>query len=1212
MKTLCKLIIETVLLISLGCISTSSSLIETDFPRNRVAILKDTAPGIDAATADAVADAMKRDGFETEFLTVEEVCDPARLSAKKFFLYIVPNAKSYPLAGNDALLSYLKTRGNLLVLGAPPFSNPLWRSNNQWIDATSIREGIARQQPAHIYFDFDEARTSPDANSLIPGEAEIVAGGANESAKCLKLSGTLATNASSLATPHLLWNASIKPNPNAKNDGLVCFWAKGDNNTPQMVIQLTDDKGKSGSARVLLSTHWTYYVLRTVDFLMPNKTDIRTILSNKPAFGVDQVEQLDFNKLKQISLQLNRMTQLVFQGEHTVWLDQIGSAPDPFTAFGEMPQSNLPPIETVAPGYKTYPLTDIKLLKMVDSQGILNSERMKLPVPATVSACYARPEGKGFRCGYKWRWIPLVRAYDSGDVDRGAVVWMLLNQASQQIIPEGFEDAGKRLLGNEPGTLPLEGSVFAVCAVSDDAALQKMSNAGMFSAIAQRISDGLFLSRAGSQHFSYRPGETVQLGAVAVNNGLQRKKVKVRIRICPQNSQNIVFQDEAALDLDAGQYGKQTFEWAPRQFSTDCYIVTTELLSDGKPIDIISHELGILSTEKPSRDDLVTVQGSDFWLHGKKWFPVGVNYWPRYAIGLEADDYVYNWLAPGFYNPEEIERDLKQLESLGANFLAIRANIQQEGRNLLDFLSRCEKHDIKVMLFLQSHNITDDPHYFQGVLMPFHFQEDIVEEFIRSTWLADNPTIFAYDLIWEPAGWVFGGNVRGFGWTDPTPYRQRWDKYWSNWIVDRYNSITDAETDWGMLAPRIGNQVTSPSDEQLSQDGPWRLMVSAYRRFMDDLMSRQWNDAVRKLRRLDPNHLISFRQGNLVSLDFTLTATPKHVDFFSMEGYPYYPCESGTNQAGFTNSYLRFLLKGKPFIWIEYGMNAWDKEFMKPGEQALIVQAKTIEMISKEALENGASGFSPWWWPGGYRVSERSDFGIINADGTSRPSTEIFKKYARLFKTPRLYPEPESWFTIDRDSHAGSYWHIVFHEGADAYKQATEAGKKLGVRTPGTGTNSANTQLVAVGNSKYNGHNPPKYLDAEFNWFKIKVGEGPWIEITDGATIQVPQNKPIMVTASVGNLQDATWLTPASCEGKPGAVYLESTDNSGIKFSKAIIKDTPRLQDADFGESFLLPKGVSVKTLVELQMTAKGRAWFGEKLRFALEPMNDSLQSQLR
>jgi hypothetical protein len=235
-------------------------------------------------------------------------------------------------------------------------------------------------------------------------------------------------------------------------------------------------------------------------------------------------------------------------------------------------------------------------------------------------------------------------------------------------------------------------------------------------------------------------------------------------------------------------------------------------------------------------------------------------------------------------------------------------------------------------------------------------------------------------------------------------------------------------------------------------------------------------------------------------------------------------------------------------------------------------------------------------------VSERTDFGILNPDGTPRPAGEVLQRYAKLFRTPRSSPKASTWITIDRDAHAGGHWYIAHHEGADAYRQAAAQGKQLGIRTAGTGTTSASTPLLAVGNRPYNGHNPPKYLDAEFNWFKIKVGQGPWIEVTNGATIRVPNGTPIVAAASVGNLQEATWLTPEHCQGRPGAVYLATTAASQIQFQWAIGKDTAYLKDAEFGPSLPFSDGIKAETQVELQMTAQGRAWFGEKLRFTLVP----------
>ena len=226
------------------------------------------SPGSTAATADVVADALRREKFEITFLSAKAVYDPAALSPRKYFLYVIPNATSYPASGIDALAQYLQGKGNLMVLGATPFTN--------------------------------------------------------------------------------------------------------------------------------------------------------------------------------------------------------------------QPLASQPLIETISPGYKMYPLKDIASLKVASTQGILSNARLKLPIPVAASSSYARPEGKGFEGGYKWRWIPLVRALDKDGVERGTVAWMLLQQAP---LAEGpaFADAVRRLVGIDTASQPLgvEGSVYAVCAITDPAALREVARTGM-------------------------------------------------------------------------------------------------------------------------------------------------------------------------------------------------------------------------------------------------------------------------------------------------------------------------------------------------------------------------------------------------------------------------------------------------------------------------------------------------------------------------------------------------------------------------------------------------------------------------------------------------------------------------------------------------------------------------------------------------------------
>ena len=988
MKAINALLIGAILTLFFRCTT------ESDDTRNHIAVLKDESAGVEAKVADAVAEALKREGFEVTFLSAEDVCKPGVLSAEKYFLYTIPNSASYPNEGEEALSNYLKLKGNLLVLGTP----------------------------------------------VLPGQ---------------------------------------------------------------------------------------------------------------------------------------------------------------------------PLIETVSPGYKMYPMHDIASLKVLDNQEIIPAENLNLPVPITASSCYRRPTGKGIERGYSYRWIPLISAYDKDGLERGTAAWMLVKQKPFEK-DSIFKDALRRLIRNNkaPESAAKEGSVFAVCAITDSEALMELARTPLFGNMAKSISKGMYLSYAGAQEFSYWPKEQMQFGAAIVNYGINKKKVIANITVTDNASHKVVFKKKKKFAVNPGETLKKIFGEIQATSESEGYQVTTELVSDGEKIDVISYEVGVLSAKEEGPESFVTVKGKDFWLEGKKWYPIGANYWPRSAIGTEQEDYLYHWLTPGYYDPEQVDDDLQRLQDMGASFIGIRANYKENKRTILDFLRRCRNHNIYVHLFLQQHEVTAEPHYFQGILMPWHFEKEKVAEFINETHISGNPALLSWDLAWEPAGWVFAERVRGFGWNGNPNFRQTFDKDWANWIDERYGNLESAETDWGVPVPRTeDDQITSPSDKQLREDGKWRIMVAAYRRFQADLMNRKFNDACSYIRQLDPNHLISYRQGNLPPYDFTLISTHKQVDFFSMEAYSFKPEENGENKVGFVNRYMTYALGDKPFMWIEYGFGGVRGKFAQEldyNEEWIKYQEEYVEMVNLQAYKNGANGIAPWWFAGGFRNDEKTDFGITTAEGTLRPSGESVKKYGEMYRTalPER-PTPNTWLTIDLDANSGGLWYLTNNKGADAYEKASKAGMCLGLKTSGTGTTSVNTPLLAVGDTKYNWKNPPKYLNGEFNWFKIKIGDGEWLEITNNAQVKVPGNKPVSAIASVGNLQEASWVTPENSQGNPGGVYLSTTDNSELKFEKAILKDTYRFQDADFGGDFLLTEGISTKTNVEIQMLAKGRAWFGEKLRFTLVPTEE-------
>jgi len=1112
-----------------------------------IAILQDEFGGLDSSYAKDFGERLRRAGFGIRYLSVVEVCEPDSLDAEQYFLYVVPNAQVYPSEGIEVLDQYLKEGGHLMLLGAPAFTRPAWQYRGKWIDTDTIQKAIAQIKAEHILLDFEkETDTENWRRATNDGKAaggfDQVEPGANGTGKSVKVWTSNLTGWDG-------WYSAKQEGMFPTGHSLLSFWAKGDENTGQMMIEIQERDGSRWMALAPLQSEWKYQVLRPQDFRYwidsPTKN---TRGGPKDRLNPERAVTINFG------LAFSHQP-MIGKGAHTFWVDEVGTAINPFADIQTRTIQFSAPIVSITPAYNVYDMDNISHLQITPKQKLLK-RNTELPRFRSGYSSQVRFRGKGFGQTARWRWIPLVGAFDETGEPRGTILWLLIHR-----------------------TAAYPRSIITSLGLNDPSLLKNGGWSEILVKLAQRIKQGVFLFEGGARHYAYWPREPIELGAKAVNFGTEKTAASIHWSVQQKGSLGQVKAKTITVTIEPGQSSVKSFTWKPDITSGRDYVITTELRQGSNVIDTITHELGILKEQTPGADEYVTVAGSDFYLRGRKWYPVGVNYWPGYVAG-RGDPDALNWLAPGSYDPAEVELDLVRMKQLGINMVSIQLGQKEWICNLWDFLRRCERHDIKVNGFIQDAS-------------PLHFREDRVRDYIETAKLEKNSTLFAYDIIWEPGNYVFS-----------PAWRPRWDRDWKKWLVERYGSVENAEQDWNFSVPRNEGRISSPTDQQLREDGNWRVMVAAYRRFMDDLMSRKWNRAVRKLREIDTNHLISFRQGNTLPHDFTFTAAPKHIDFICPEGYAIPMGEDGYHAAGFITRYVHFTTGGKPIIWSEFGKSVWDARTMQPNEEVIRLQSDYHEMFYRMALEAGANGTAPWWWPGGYRVNEQSDYGMLNPDGSLRPSTRLLLQYAPPLKVERAYPKANDWLTIDRDAHPGGYWYLTFNTGKDAYKKTRQEGKNLGICTEGTGTDSTNTPLLAVGNTNYNGNNPPKYLNAEYNWFRVKNAEGKWLEVEDGTVIPVRRNVPIFAQASVGNLQEAKWLRPKKTKGKAGGVYLASTEESELDFQLEIPHDTAYLADAEFDE-FVLAQGIARQTQVILQMTAKERAWFGEKLEFVLQPTEE-------
>jgi hypothetical protein len=315
----------------------------------------------------------------------------------------------------------------------------------------------------------------------------------------------------------------------------------------------------------------------------------------------------------------------------------------------------------------------------------------------------------------------------------------------------------------------------------------------------------------------------------------------------------------------------------------------------------------------------------------------------------------------------------------------------------------------------------------------------------------------------------------------------------------------------------------------------------------------------------------------------------------------------------FTAAYSRLVAPNRPVMWAEFGYTIWnpatagpsekpqdfadafDRRFYPPG--VIAFTERYYRAFYDMALKSGASGTVCWWYPGGFRYGENSDFGIINPDGTWRGLTRIIAEYAPRFANRAAPPAPNAWITVDRDAHPdGLYGLYAAHR--EAFWRLIAEGRFPGLRTESTGKTSADAPLIAVGNTPCNGSNPPKYLNAEFESLEVEDAQGNWVPVPyEGGAVAVKAGAPIRLRAVLGNNGAVAWLAQSSMISK-GAVFL-SVRSAGDETLIPLPVEVPPLGTSGVVAGELPP--VREETTVTLECVARSRCRFGEKRRLVLK-----------
>lgn len=357
----------------------------------------------------------------------------------------------------------------------------------------------------------------------------------------------------------------------------------------------------------------------------------------------------------------------------------------------------------------------------------------------------------------------------------------------------------------------------------------------------------------------------------------------------------------------------------------------------------------------PFPSTTVKVVGNRF-IHGDRELILnGINYFPAYFPPIMPS----SWLDAGHYRPEIVEDELASIQQLGINLVSITglnagvSPTEQDCSNVRDFLARAQAHGLLVNLYIGSGSQVPIANPKSLAIIP------------KACGLSGHPALFAYDVAWEPH---FGDEIQ----------RLKLQPRWLSWLEAGYGSLSNADV-------AFGDGHAQPSDTELCGEGP-SVKVAAFRRFLDDVLSANYQEVRSAIHAVDTTHLIGVRSGwggngsrwpNICGqVPVDLRSGAKHLDFISPESYALPPADKAglLNRGGFTAAYADV---GKPVYWAEFGISA-DNSCAKCTEtiQASFM-ADMFDLIHQTASNGGAA----WWYVGARSQSpadrESSDDGII-------------------------------------------------------------------------------------------------------------------------------------------------------------------------------------------------------------------------------------------
>jgi hypothetical protein len=870
----------------------------------------------------------------------------------------------------------------------------------------------------------------------------------------------------------------------------VGFWAKGDEVTTCLYVELFEKDGSRWYAVAPLTTGWRYFILTSADF---------TIWDSPSRAGTN----VDIGSARSIQFGLAMSGQSVSPGEHTYYIADLCtlSYTPPDTQDGKAYS-----IDGMTPLYELYPVTNGASIAAGTNQVFVKDEKYTLP--ADMFSCSPGRQATGYGKDRISRFVPLIEVYDGKGLRSGYAAWMYI-----------FFD----------GTPDLRGSMYAAFS-ANDAAFYDAAGVRAVCDAASAMLSGAYIAEGGTDEYIYVRKDTGRITAgAAIASAGDDAEVKVTLygggKVLAKNRGTA-----ADMVRTAGGYYMLEFDYAVSGGLPDR--VVTELYTGGTLADRTEHGIVFWEPKPGSERRYIYTENGCFMRDGQILNLFGINYMPSSGVAENNGALFEHYVSAASYDPDVFYNDLLRVREIGFNCVSIFVyyDSMKNSNNILHLIDMCEKLGLYVDLSIR-------PHAY-----PFSYDGGQVETMITRLHFPENDNIIAYDIAWEP---MLGAYEKGV--------RKSLDPLWRSWIDDQYGSLSAAEAAWGAACPRdpAGNAIGA-SDEMLDSapGGRYDKLAAAYRRFVDDAVGYRFNITRRHILSLDPNHLISFRMSMAGSPSvapstycYDFRSLGSTIDFMCPEGYALSAMGGSAYQALFANVYARYTNPCKPVVWKEYGKHVWSGSNFGGNAGGLEAQKQYYEAVLAEFYRGYTSALYCWFFPGGYRIGENSDYGIINPDGSDRPVTETLRRFACLFKAQGAAPEPDHFIKIERDDYPNGITGMYDTVRDELVGSFENGGFPAFVNSlqkdPQDIIYADEVTGYAVGNAKADKY-PLRYVNGQ---------------IMNAETVTYGGQKYLRVT--VTNTQDAVWRTGTVSLVSVSGVNVNYTFDGDIAYLGSVTADIP-------------------------------------------------------